>query len=189
MEISYTLIVALMYVTILSFGLASLLTSLGLLIKENSTTKVSSVHLQWILILLIVHFNMVWHAVYFTSVESWSYHAFLLIELGPALAFFTALILAPAPVDEPEPERLSSHYFSLKNKLVTLFALLQAWAILADYLVGRGLTGSGLFNGFLMVFSALFITSNGNKVHGFGIYLVWLANLASIVLRSLGIIQ
>ena len=75
MEISYTLIVALMYVTILSFGLASLLTSLGLLIKENSTTKVSSVHLQWILILLIVHFNMVWHAVYFTSVESWSYHA------------------------------------------------------------------------------------------------------------------
>ena len=66
MQVSHTLIVALMYVTVLSFGLAGLMSALAMVIRRGSGPGIASIHIQWIVLLLLVHFSMVWHAVYLT---------------------------------------------------------------------------------------------------------------------------
>ena len=189
MEITYTLIVALMYVTILSFGLASLLTSLGMILRSDNDIKVSYIQLNWILILLIVHFNMVWHAVFFTNIESWSYHAFLAIVLGPTLAFFTATILAPSPSGSEDIHRLISDYFSTSRQLILLFGAIQVWAIASDFLLERGPTGSAMFNILLLLVSAVLFGSGSEKTHTYGIYIIWTIYITSIIFRSLSFIQ
>ena len=189
MQISYTLIVALMYVTILSFGFASLLTSLGMLLQRDNDFRVATIHLNWILILILVHFNMVWHAVLLTNIESWSYHAFLVIVLGPTLAFFTATILAPSPSNNAGHDQLITHYFSLKRQLLILFCAIQVWTIASDFLLERGLTGSALFNVILIIISAILFKSCSEKTHTYSIYIIWAIYITSIILRSLSIIH
>lgn len=186
MQISHTLIVALMYVTVLSFGLASVLTSLSLIIKRGNGINVSNTHLNWLLILLLVHFNMVWHAVLFTNIESWSYHSFLLIVLGPALAFFSANILAPEPITGTSAELQSEQYFSFIRQFLILFGAIQLWAISADFILGRGTTGSAVFNMVLAILAFILFQSRSFKTHTICIYVIWLIYITTIALRSMG---
>ena len=186
MEISYTLIVALMYVTVLSFGLASVLTSLALIIKRGNGFSVSIAHLNWLLILLLVHFNMVWHAVLFTHIDAWTYQAFLLIVLGPTLAFFAANVLAPEPIDSANADTLAQHYFSVIRQFLVLFGAIQLWAIASDFILGRGVTGSAIFNTLLLAVALFLFSSRNNKVHVTGISFIWALYFISIALRSIG---
>lgn len=189
MEISHTLIVALMYVTVLSFGLASLLTSLAQIIRRGNHISVSSTHFNWLLILLLVHFNMVWHAVLFTSIETWSYHAFLFIVLGPTLAFFSANILAPEPNTDKSGNVLTEKYFSFIRQFMVLYGAIQIWAISSDFILGRGVTGSAIFNIILLIVSALLYNTRSNKVHVNSMYFIWAVYITSITLRSMGLIN
>ena len=186
MQISHTLIVALMYVTVLSFGLASILTSLALVIKRGNGINVSITHLHWLLVLLLVHFNMVWHAVLFTNLEAWSYHAFLLIVLGPTLAFFSANILAPGPAASTDKHSLEENYFSVIRQFLILFGAIQAWAIASDFILDRGATGSAAFNVILLLLALFLYRSRSSKVHATSIYVVWAIYVTSIALRSTG---
>ena len=189
MEISYTLVVALMYVTILSFGLASLLTSLAQIIRRDNNIRVSPAHLNWLLILLLIHFNMVWHAVLFTNIETWSYHEFILVVLGPALAFFSANILAPEPSAAVSYESLTENYFSVIQQLLILFGAIQVWAILSDFILERGATGSAIFNIILLIVAIFLYKSRSNKTHVVSLYFIWAIYISSITLRSMGYIN
>ena len=189
MEISHTLIVALMYVTVLSFGFASLLASLAQIIRRGNNIHVSPVHLNWLLILLLVHFNMVWHAVLFTNIETWSYHAFLIIVLGPTLAFFSANMLVPELDENANKDTLIESYFSFIQQFLILFGAIQVWAIASDFILGRGTTGSGIFNIILLVVVIFLYNSRSNKAHVFSIYFIWTVYITSIALRSMGYIN
>ncbi len=178
-----------MYVTVLSFGLASLLTSLAQIIRRGNDISVSPTHLNWLLILLLVHFNMVWHAVLFTSIETWSYHAFLLIVLGPTLAYFSANLLAPEPCANVNSDKLNESYFSIIQQFLVLFGAIQAWAIASDFILGRGATGSAIFNIILLVVVIFLYNSRSNKSHVTSIYFIWAAYITSIALRSMGYIN
>lgn len=189
MEISYTLIVALMYVTILSFGLASLLSSLSGLIRKNNGVKVSGVHLHWIIILLVIHFNMTWHAVYLTKVNAWTYMEFILVVFGPILGFFTANLLAPFAKEDRADEDLVNEYFSITHQLLILFISIQCWVILADIILYRGFIGSAILNIALIAISVILLLSRTYKIHKLGIGIVWVILLAGIVMRGLHFIE
>ena len=175
-----------MYVTVLSFGLASLLTSLAQIIKRGNSISVSPAHLNWLLILLLVHFNMVWHAVLFTNIDAWSYHAFLFIVLGPTLAFFSANILAPEPDTNLINETLTERYFSFIRQFLILFGTIQLWAIASDLILDRGTTGSAIFNIILLLVVLFLFKSRSNKAHVTSIYLIWAVYITSIALRTMG---
>ena len=174
-----------MYVTVLSFGLASILTSLSLIIKRGNDINVSFTHLNWLLILLLVHFNMVWHAVLFTNIEAWSYHSFLLIVLGPTLAFFSSNILVPEPIANATSESLHDRYFSFIRLFLILYGAIQVWAIAADFILDRGATGSAAFNIALLVIAIILYLSRSIRIHTASIYFIWLIYLTCITLRSM----
>ena len=188
MDISYTLIVALMFITILSFGIANLLSSIAEILNHKKDTRVSMVHLNWIVILLIVHFNMAWHAVLIATNESWSYDTFLFSVLGPILAFLTASIIAPCATADKKPATHISNYLDIRQQFFVLFAMIQAWGIGTDYLFHRGATGSSVFNMLLIILAiVMFMTKNYQK-HVYGVWVAWGLYITAIILRSLDII-
>jgi hypothetical protein len=189
MNISYTLIVALMFITILSFGVANLLSSMAEILNNKKNTKVTIVHLNWIVILLILHFNMAWAAVLLSTVKSWSYGAFLFIVLGPILAFFTASIIAPCATDDKKPATLISNYLNIRQQFFVLFAIIQAWAIGTDYILQHGATGSNAFNILLIFLAIVMFKTNSYQKHVYGVVVAWSLYITAIVLRSLAIIN
>lgn len=189
MEISYTLIVALMFITILSFGLAGLLTSLADIINNKNNISVSMVHLAWIVVLLIIHFNMAWHAVLITNIDTWSYDAFIIIVLGPMLAFFATSIISPGVSDNETPEILESNYLDIKQRFFVIFGLIQIWTLCADYILQRGITGSGIFNVTLLLLAITMYNSNKYQTHFIGVAIASLLYITAIVLRSLAVIN
>jgi hypothetical protein len=189
MDISYTLIVALMFITILSFGLANLLASLAEILNSKNNTKVATVHLNWIVILLIIHFNMAWHAVLIATYKSWSYDTFLFSVLGPILAFFTTRIIAPCATVDDKPATLISNYLDIRQQFFVLFAMIQAWGIGTDYLFYRGTTGSTVFNILLIFLAIVMFKTDSYQKHVYGVVVAWSLYITAIVLRSLAIIS
>jgi hypothetical protein len=188
MELSHSFIVALMYVTVLSFGLAGLLTTLATVLNRSNNIQASGVHMHWILILLMVHFNMIWHTVFITKVNDWTYYSFLAITLGPILAFFAASVLTPVPSEQKDQKSLQQQYLGFKSQFLILFAGLQLWTLLADFTVGRDFTGSEAFNVGLFVLAVLLYFKSDYKLHKTLIWVVWALYLGAIVLRNFEVI-
>ena len=186
MDISYTLIVALMFITILSFGIANLLSSMAETLNKKN---VSIVHFSWIVLLLIIHFNMAWHAVLIATNKAWSYDKFLFIVLGPILAFFTAVMISPRETADKKPATLISNYLNIRQRFFVLLAMIQAWSIGADYFFQFGTTGSAAFNILLIFLSVSMAITNAYKKHVYGVVVAWGLYITAIILRSLAIIN
>ena len=189
MEISYTLIVALMFITILSFGLAGLLTALADIINNKNNISVSLVHLCWIIILLVIHFNMAWHAVLIATIKTWSYDSFIIIVLGPMLAFFATSIVSPVALGNDTTATIESNYLDIKQRFFVIFGLIQTWTLCADFILQRGITGSGIFNAALLLLAIFMYKSKKYKHHLYGVIIASALYLVSIVLRSLAVID
>ncbi|MDX1283858.1 MAG: hypothetical protein R3182_02545 [Draconibacterium sp.] len=189
MEISYTLIVALMYVTIISFGLAGLLSSLSTILQKANSRTVCGVQLHWILILLIVHFNMTWHAVYLTGVESWTYFGFIAVVFGPILGFFTANFLSPNTGGKATKNDSIENYLSIKTKIISLFLAIQLWTLIIDRVIGRGFVESAYFNFGLIGVSLYMLLSKKYTSQQYGIAIIWTLLLVAIALRASRIIE
>jgi len=188
MDISYTLIVALIFITILSFGFANILSSIAEIVNKQNNISVSVVHLSWIVLLLIIHFNLAWQAVLISTYKSWSYDTFLFVELGPILAFFTTRILAPSVSEHIDSESLKSKYLHLSNRFFLIIALIQLWAIGIDLFIGLGFTGSAVFNLVLFVLAITLTKVKNYQLHVYGAVIAWTLYLAAIFLRSINII-
>jgi len=189
MAISYTLIVALMYITILSFGIANLLSLLAQILNRKNDTDVTIVHLNWIIILLIIHFNMAWGAVLLATVDSWSYYEFLVIVLGPILAFFTSNVIAPNPNKDNNSAALVTNYINQSHQFFILFGMIQAWVIGTEYMLQNTLTGSSFFNILLILLAIAMFQTDSYKKHIYGVIAAWAAYLTAIALRSLAVIN
>ena len=189
MDISYTLIVALMFITILSFGFANILSSIAEIVNKQNNISVSVVHLSWILLLLIIHFNLAWQAVLISTYKSWSYDTFLFVELGPILAFFTTRILAPSGSKDTDGASLKSKYLHLSNRFFLIIALIQLWAVGIDLLIGLGFTGSAVFNLVLFILAITLMRVKNYQIHVYGAVIAWALYLAAIFLRSVNLIS
>jgi hypothetical protein len=189
MDISYTLIVALMFITILSFGFANILSSIAEIVNKQNNISVSLVHLSWILLLLIIHFNLAWQAVLISTYKAWSYDAFLFVELGPILAFFTTRILAPSVSESIDGETLKSKYLHLSPRFFLIIALIQLWAVGIDLFIGLGFTGSAVFNTALFIMAITLMKIKNYQGHIYGAVIAWALYLAAIVLRGINMIS
>ncbi|MDW3211892.1 MAG: hypothetical protein R8N23_18625 [Reichenbachiella sp.] len=189
MNLSHTLIVALMFVTIISFGLVNILSSFSSVLNINSKVKASLIHLHWIGILLIVHFNLAWSAVLITSKDTWGYFEFLFLVSGPIVAFFASSVITPGVIDQDDPGAPQKQYFSIVRQFFSLFILIQLWAIGTDFLLQDDLTGSSLFNVVLIVLCVILIKIQKQSLHRYGLILAWGISLAAIILRGFDFIN
>jgi len=88
MENESGLLVALMFVTILTMGIGNLLVFLSQKIQQAGWPRQNPLQTVWLLILLLISFDMFWHALNFLTVENWSFPGFLYVVSGASVLFF-----------------------------------------------------------------------------------------------------
>ena len=179
-----TLLVALMFITILSMGIGNILMSLADIFNHATTSRRSRSHIAWIVLLLLVHFNLFWQTKAILDVENWEFGGFLLTMAGPVLLFLATSILLTSP-PEGEQENLTSFFVGLGRRFFLFFAILQAWIIV----IGITLTGSfvvtDITNAAFLVLALALASSANDRFHNVGIILAWALGVASLFIRWL----
>ena len=186
MEISRSLLVAMMFVVILSIGIGTILSSLAGIINRRMWTKFDRIHLQWLFLILLAHFNLFWHTVDILSVDDWGFAGFLYIITGPILIFFATNVLVPddARLQSGDVDNL---YFDVSPQFFRLLAAMQVWVLGGDLLMGTGMTIPGWVNVGIAVV-AIFLSFNRERAtHAAMTIVMWGIFVAVITLRGLGV--
>ncbi len=187
MEVSSSLLVAFMFIIILSLGIGHILGAVAAIVDRRVQQRIGALHLNWTLLLLLFYFHLFWHTIDLLSTEEWGFTGFLYIMAGAILIYFATYILLPE-IPSDDSLDLRAHYFEVSRQFFFLLALLQAWIIGVDFLLGTGFTSAGVVNLVVLLLTLLLATSRNITVHVGGTAVAWVLFLGSMVVRSLGLI-
>jgi hypothetical protein len=185
MEVTNALLVAMMFIVLLTMGIGNIIIALAAIIDKRAPVKADSIHTSWVLLLLLMHFNLFWHVLDILSIEEWRFLEFLYIVAGAAVMFFATHVLLPDASSTATDVR--THYFDVRRQFFGLLGLLMIWSVGVDFLFGGGMTSAGVANIVVLVFFIVMASSPQIGVHRIGAGVGWLLFIAMLVARGLGI--
>lgn len=174
-----TLLVAIMYVTIVATGLVNILMTLSDIVGGQRRTD--PVHTGWIVLLLITYFSFFWGTTAILDIEGWNFLAFISFIIGPVILLFaTNLLLAPS--EEEGVATMDENYFKQSGRFFLLMSLVQAWTIGLD-VVFKHIGGLTYLAAGVGVVLLVLMVSKNYKLHLAGLIAVTLVVLARIALQ------
>ncbi len=177
-----TLLVASMFVTILSMGIGNILMALADIFNKATASKRDGAHIGWIFLVLLVHFNMFWHTKEILAVDDWQFGGFLLAMAGPVLIFFATSILLTNPPEDDNID-LTEFFMGLGRHFFWMFALLQVWIVGVGVALTGSLVATDVVNVLFGVLAVGLAINTNNRIRLAGICSAWGICLASYVIR------
>jgi len=181
MDSPTTLLVAIMFVTVIVTGLVNILMFLSDLVAGKS--KTGHLHLNWIALLLVAYFNFFWQTTLILEIEGWTFLSFVGFIIGPITLLFATNVLLTLP-EGGERSMLDRHYFELSGRFFFLLLLVQVWSICLDMAFDSVSKLTWLAGVIGAVFLVLVISRN-QKVHLAGVTLAWVALIMRTILQTL----
>jgi hypothetical protein len=158
-DLNNSMLVAMMFVMVLSIGIGNILMSLSSLVDRRTRAAVHWIPTTWLVLLLLQHFGMFWNTLAILEAKEWDFAGFLYIVSGPMILFLATAVMLPGPPDA-ESENPNAHYLGVARQFYSLLALLMLWTIGADFSLGGGFTSASAWNVALL---ALFIGLGGTR--------------------------
>jgi len=181
MENPTTLLVALMFITILTLGIASILVQLAEFIQSAEGRPKDRLVLGWLLLLLFAYFDLFWRTMDIALLEEWRFHLFLFAETGPVLLLFaTQIAIGGATADSQTDTSVALR----DRSFFWIFALVQLWGILAGFVLGAGFT---LLSGLAAIIAGICVvlaSTNRRRVHTLGLACVSLLYVAGAIVGN-----
>ena len=180
-----TLLVALMFVTVLSMGIGNILMTLADILNHATPSRRDRVHAAWIVLLLLIHFNVFWHTKAILSVDDWQFASFLLAIAGPVVLFFaTSIALTKPPEQEPaEPRRF---FDAIGRRFFLMVALLQVWIVGVSYSLAGSFVANDLVNVGFFVLALVLAAKPRAPYQVPGVWIAWGLGFTGLVFRWLG---
>lgn len=176
-----TLLVAIMYVTIVATGLVNVLMALSDIV--GGKTKTDPVHTGWLALLLLAYLSFFWETTAILDIEGWDFLAFISFIIGPIIFLF-ATNLVTSPNDAEDDALMDSYYFEQSGRFFLLLCLVQIWTIGLDLVFSNVGYSTYLTAGIGIVFLVLMMSRN-YRLHVSGLVINGLAFLARIVLQAM----
>lgn len=176
-----TLLVAIMYVTIVATGLINALMAVSDIVGRKR--KNASIHTAWIVLLLISYFGFFWETTAILDVEGWDFLSFLAFIAGPVVLLFATNLIIAAPDAGSDPQ-LDEFYFDLSSRFFVMLALVQGWIIGLD-VVFDTITYETYFTAGICVLFVVLAVSRNPLLHVGGASLVGLALVSQMLLQAI----
>jgi len=176
-----TLLVAIMYVTIIATGLISALMALAEIV--GGQRKTAPIHTAWILLLLISYFSFFWETTAILELEGWDFLSFLGFIAGPIVLLFATNLIIAAP-DAQGDGTLDEFYFDLSGRFFALLAIVQVWIIGLD-VVFEAITYDTYLTACIGILFIVLVVSKNQRLHIAGASVVGLAFLSQIFLQAM----
>ena len=178
-----TLLVAFMFITILTLGIAGVLGELAEVVRNVERKNRDRLLIGWVVLLLFAYFTLFWHTADITLLEEWDFGLFLFAETGPVLMLLATQImlgaLAAEPTGEPESTTRQGRFF-------VIFGLLQVWSIATGFVLDVGFTLGSAMDAVVLVTCLALATSGSRPLHVAGLTVVWIAYLTSALVEIWG---
>jgi len=185
-EVTNSLLVAMMFIMVLSIGIANILMALPPLVDRRVDLVIDRVQLSWLILVLLLHLDLFWQVLFILEREEWEFAGFLYIITGPVVLLFAASILIP------DPSRASgdsnADYFAITQPVFTLLALVLAWLVGVDLIFGSGVEPATVWDLVAAGLCAALALSRSRRVHLFGAGLAWLLFLSVLTARGVGLL-
>lgn len=188
MEITNSLLVAMMFIVLLTMGIGNIVIALATIVDKRSPVKTDIIHTSWVILLLLVYLNLFWHVLDILTIEEWAFLEFLYIVAGAIIIFFATQVLLADP-SSPDANDLRAYYFGICRQFFFFLALLQVWVIGVDFVLGKGFTIPGIFNGVAFLLFISMVSSPNEKLHIFGSGIAWLLYLSVSLFKGFGFFQ
>jgi len=176
-----TLLVAIMYVTIVVTGIVNILMFLSELFAGNY--KTAPVHTNWITYLLVAYLNFFWHTTLILEIEGWNFLSFIGFVVGPIVLLFATNLIVAAPADDRQ-SRPDQYFYEFCGRFFLLLCAVQIWMIGLDIMF-ESVGYPTYLAGFNCVLFLILAISKNFKVHIGVAGTAWLALLIRVVLQSL----
>lgn len=183
MEVSTSLLVALMFVTLLSMGIGNTVNTLSVIVEKGKKSGYSNLQGGWLCLLLISYFNMFWHIIDLLSIDKWGFLGFLYMMIGPMLIYFATSILIATQSEEVSQKTL------VRPRFFAVFILLQFWIITVDIVLEKSAIEHSLLNVALMLIALVLLRKHDEKIHAYGLTASLGIVVFAVILRSLGVLS
>ena len=181
------LLVAIMFATILTLGIASILSSLAVVASRVAAIKGRLFHIAWVLLLLLVHFDLFWQTSAILEIETWTFATFLYVISGPIVLFFaTNLLLKEAALADTESRETTN---VVSPTLLVLLGIVQVWSTAGDLIFTGGLPPGAAFDAVTLPTLVALIMVQKPRAHAVGVAILWLIYVTALTLLGLNIIN
>jgi hypothetical protein len=187
MDVSSSLMVAMMFVIILSIGIGNILMGIATMVDHRSRLQLYAVHSGWVVLLLLVYLNLFWQSIDIFSIEDWKFIEFLYILVGPILVLFATQVLLPNPASESSDMR--EGYYAVSRRFFLFLALSQVWSMGVDPVFGAAFTAAAAFNVVVALLAVVLALSQSARLHASGVGVAWLLYIVGLVLRGAGVVS
>lgn len=136
-QITEGLLVAFMFILILSMGVGSILVACADMVVRRAVMRVHGLPLAWIVILLLVHLSLFWNTLDILQVEEWRFGGFVLVTAGPVILYLATGAMMPRADCLSVADSLAQ-YFQAARLVFAMLLLLALWSMVSQvYLLGR----------------------------------------------------
>ena len=187
MDITNALLVAMMFIVLLTMGIGNIVMALASIIDKRTPVKADPIHTSWVLLLLLMHFNLFWHVLDILTIEEWKFLEFLYIVAGAVVMFFATHLLLPDASSSTTDVRV--HYFDVRRQFFGLLALLMIWAIGVDVLFDGGFIPANIANIAGLILFMVLASSSQTGVHRIGAGVGWFLFITMVAARGLGMLD
>jgi hypothetical protein len=186
MEVTNGLLVAMMFIMVLSIGIGNILLSLPPLLNRRAQAAAGNLALSWLALILLMHLNLFWQVLRLLDIDPWVFPGFLYVVSGPILLLLATSLLLPDP-SEPR-ESADSRFIESARPAFALLGAVMAWFVGFDLMFGDGLGLVTLWNVAALLLFGFLASSRDQKVHGLGAGAGWALFLTMLVARGLGLV-
>ncbi|MFT5234046.1 MAG: hypothetical protein ACI9UK_001598 [Candidatus Krumholzibacteriia bacterium] len=176
-----TILVALMFVTILSMGIGNVLGTIAEIFHHPTNGNRSRIHVGWIVLILAIHFNIFWNTKALLEVDNWSFGGFLIAIAGPVILFLATSVLLSRP-SISEPENQSGLFAQLSRRFFLIFGILQIWVVAAGFAITGSFVNSDIVNVVFLLLAILLATKTSARVQLAGLVTAWGLGIASFAI-------
>jgi hypothetical protein len=176
-----TLLVAIMFVTIVVTGLVNILMFLSNLVAGEH--KTDALRASWLTLLLVFYLNFFWQATLILEIEGWDFLSFVGLIIGPIILLFATNLLVAAP-EAGEVTKLDRHHYELSGRFFFLLLLVQIWTICLD-IAFDAVSYLTWLAGLIGLVLIVLVISRNYKAHLVGAVLAWIALITRTILQTL----
>lgn len=187
MEVTTALLVAIMFITIVTAGIVNIITAITTIFEQIGKKPLDWVLISWIILLLLIHLNLFWETIIILEEEEWSFAEFLFVLLGPMLLFLTSgLILTYSADGIPTFSR--AHYVEVERRFFSGLCLLMIWALGAEFIFGKGAISNAAGDLASLILFGILAASRNERIHAALTVVAWILILTLFVLQARGAI-
>jgi hypothetical protein len=163
---------------IIGIGIAELLAGVVRILRGE--LEAGPLHSIWVLIVLLLQFEVLWAQWELRVRSEWTFPEFLLFALTPLVLFVASALLFPA---QGAARQLDAHYFARNRPFFSVMVVLLLAASLEDWILAGESVGGGqdLFRALAAVLFVLAASTRTRWIH-WCVGLAFLAELSLFIL-------